>query len=73
MNTAVKSEPRYKIGQKYIPAGRHGKECTVIDILKTYNSKNELVTVRYISTHEYLGQTIINYDVCDSTIFRGAL
>ena len=62
----------YPIGTKFRPVGRkHGKVCTVTDILKTYNSKNQLVKVRYVATYEFAGQTVTNYDVVHATIFRG--
>lgn len=47
-----------------------GRLCTVTDILKTYNSKNELVKVRYVATHELIGQVVTDYDVVETTILR---
>jgi len=58
----------YEIGTKY--ESRH-KTWTVIDILKTYNSKNELVKLRYVATHQLMGQPITDYDVVPVTISRG--
>jgi hypothetical protein len=36
------------------------KECiyTVIDILTTYNLKNEIVKTEYLCTHKFLGQIV---------------
>lgn len=47
-----------KIGTKFMSSGKHKKVCEVVDILKTYNVKNELVKTSYIERHEFLGQTI---------------
>jgi hypothetical protein len=45
----------------------------VTDILTTYNSKNELVKTRYVSTHEFMGQTVTEYDVPASAISMGLI
>lgn len=63
----------FKIGTQYLSSGKHKKLCTVQDILKTYNSKNELVDVRYVSSHLYMGQMVRDYDVCKVTIQRGLI
>jgi len=63
--------PRFKIGTMYKTRGASPRICTVIDILKTYNSKNELIQIRYVSTHEFLGQKVANYDVPETTIAMG--
>ena len=60
------------LGKQYKPRGRkHPKLCTVVDVLKTYNKDGELVRTRYVSEHEFLGQTVIDRDVCETTILRG--
>lgn len=62
---------RFPIGTKYQPVGKHAKLCTVTDQLTTTNSKGEIVSERYISTHEFCGATVTNHDVVDTTIARG--
>jgi hypothetical protein len=62
--------PKFAIGTKYNPRGKH-YQCTVVDILKTYNSAGELVRIRYVSTHTFLGQTVMDTDVCETTIAMG--
>lgn len=60
-----------KIGLSYIPRTGKRKDKTVYtieDIYKTYNSKNELVKTRFISSYNYIGQKLINYDTCIVTI-----
>lgn len=61
-------DPRYKIGQEYTPRGRAKRLCRVIDIHRTYNAAGELVRVRYVSQHSFMGQTITDSDVCETTI-----
>lgn len=63
----------YKIGTKFQTRGKFPVTCTVVDILKTYNSKNELVKVRYMATHELMGQTLTDHDVVGVTIARGLI
>lgn len=62
-----------EIGTKFMTGGKFPKKCTVIDIYKTYNSKNELVKTRYVAIHEFLGQTVTDYDVVQPTIGRGLI
>jgi hypothetical protein len=64
-------EQRFKIGTLFKTRGKHSRLCIVTDIHKTYNSKNELISIRYVATHEFAGQTVTNYDVCDTTIAMG--
>ena len=59
------------IGTQYYSAGKHPKLCTVIDIHTTYNYLNELVKTRYVTSHEFMGQNVIEYDVPAVTIQRG--
>ncbi len=66
-------EAKYKIGTQYMTRGRYKKLCTVSDILKTYNHKGELVSIRYVSLHSFMGQVIADYDVVDATITNGLL
>lgn len=64
---------RFKIGQRYQTQGKCPRECTVTDILKTYNAVGELVSIRYVSTHQFMGRTVTNHDVVETTIARGAV
>ncbi len=60
-----------KIGTKYKTSGKHPKIAQVIDILKTYNHIGELVSTRYVTSHEFLGQEVKEDNVCAVTIQRG--
>lgn len=64
---------KYQIGTQYKTAGKAPRICTVVDILKTYNSANELVSIRYVATHLFMGQTVTNVDVVETTISRGLI
>lgn len=66
-------EPKFQIGQRYKTQGKNSKICTIKDIHKTYNSSGEMVKLRYVSEHEFLGQMVIDYDVLETTIARGLM
>ena len=51
----------YNIGTKYIAQGKSKDIETITDILKTFNSKNELVKIEYQVEHIFAGQKIIHY------------
>lgn len=65
------AEPRFPIGTKFMTRGKHKKLCTVVETLRTYNSADALVTVRYVATHEFMGQAVTENDVVDTTIAMG--
>jgi len=64
---------RVKIGTKYKTRGKHPRTCTVVDILKTYNSKKDLIKIRFVSEHEFCGQKVTNNDVVLPTILMGLI
>lgn len=61
----------FAIGTQFKTRGKHPRLCTVVDVLRTYNSADELVRVRYVATHEFMGQTIKDIDVVATTIALG--
>jgi hypothetical protein len=67
------NEPRFPIGTQFKTRGKAPRLCTVTDIWRTYNAAGELMRVRYVATHEFLGQTITDCDVCDTTIAMGLI
>jgi hypothetical protein len=75
MSTAIiapERAPRFKVGTVFIPQGRkNASACTVTDILTTRNSAGEVVAIRYVATHEFMGQTLRNQDVIETMISRG--
>lgn len=64
--------PRFAVGTTFKRRGKHPCLCTVVDILKTYNSKGALVRLRYVVIHEFMGQIVTEQDVCEATIAMGA-
>lgn len=70
--TTTTDKPRYAIGHKFTPVGKVRREYTVVDILWTYNSAGECVKVRYVATHEFMGQLLTDYDVPEITVARGS-
>lgn len=55
------------IGTKYICRNKQ-KICEVVDIHKTYNHAGDLVRTRYVVSHWFTGQFVINRDVVKVTI-----
>lgn len=70
---SVANTAKYPIGTQYLTRGKNPKLCTVMDILKTYNSAGELVSTRYVSQHVFLGQVVTNNDVVETTIAMGLI
>lgn len=64
---------KYAIGTKFKTRGKRQDICEVVDVLKTYNSAGELVSVRYVATHDFMGQKVTNRDVVATTIAMGLL
>ena len=58
-------------GTVYMTRGKSPRRCTVIDIWRTYDLAGRLVRVRYVAGHEFMGQTVINHDVTETTIKMG--
>ena len=56
-------EPRYSIGQQYTAKNKRKDVCTVIDILSTYNAAGDLVSVKYLCSHMFLGQVVKHEEV----------
>ena len=65
------NDPRYLIGTEFYTRGKHPRLCTVRDIWVTYNGAGELVRVRYVATHELMGQTITDHDIVETTVAMG--
>lgn len=66
------SNQRFEVGTQYVRS--HGKRrdvCTIADFLTTKNLAGEVVQTRYVTTHQFCGQTIIDTDVPETEIARG--
>lgn len=65
------AKPHFEIGTQYLSRGKHPRLCTIIDILTTTNSNGDVVSIRYVSTHKFMGQLITDDDVVGTTIEMG--
>jgi len=61
----------FDIGTNFFNGGKHKKLCTVSDVLKTYNSRGELVKTSYTAIHLFMGQAVTEHNICKVTIQRG--
>lgn len=64
---------KYPVGTKFKTRGKAPRTCTVVDYLTTTNLAGEVVKVRYVATHEFMGQTITDRDVVATTIALGLI
>jgi hypothetical protein len=67
------TEHKFNIGQQYCTRGKASRLCTIVDILKTYNSAGELVQIRYVSTHQFMGQAVTDSNVCETAVAMGLI
>lgn len=63
----------YEIGQQFYTRGKHPRLCIVTDILRTHNSAGQIVDIRYVAQHTFLGQKVVDSNVCAVTIARGLI
>jgi len=61
---------RFPIGTQYRSHGKPPRICTVEDQLTVTNSKGDVVSHYYTSSHEFAGQKIYDRQVCETTIAR---
>ena len=66
-------ETRFPIGTKFATRGRHPRTCTVVDIWRTFNVAGELVRIGYVATHEFMGRTVLERDIPETTIAMGEI
>ena len=65
---------KYPQGTRFIRRGdKHRRICTVIDYHTTRNLSGDIVRERYVAGHEFMGQIIIERDICETTISRGEI
>ncbi len=57
---------KYPIDFQY--TDRNGKSCEIIDYHITRNFENEIVKERYVIKRKILNQSIIDYDVVQTSI-----
>ena len=66
-------KPKYSIGTRFKTRHKVPRHCEVVDIFKTYNNAMELVAIRYVAKHVFIGQTVVDCDVVETTITMGLL
>ena len=59
-------KPRFPVGTIY--KTRQGCECTVCNILYTYDDTGKLIKVRYEATFMHAGQLVKKYDIHEDRI-----
>ena len=65
---------KFKIGTKFIRAAGKKKAIeTIEDIYITKNSKGKVVNIKYVCSHDFMGQKVYDYDVPSATIVRAKL
>lgn len=69
MNT--QSRTNFKPGTKYLSNTKHPRLYTVTDVHVTSNLAGEIVSTRYVATHDFLGQIVTARDVLHTTIAIG--
>ncbi len=63
--------PRFRIGLKFKRQRKHAKIETIVDIFTTTSKQTgEIVKIRYVTSHDFLGQQVLDYSVLDTTIAR---
>lgn len=62
----------YPIGLEFrMKRGKQSpRECEIVDVHTTTNSAGEIVKIRYVAAYEFMGQVILDKDVCAVTIAR---
>lgn len=63
---------KYPVGTKYTRrvARNVTRDYTVVDYHITRNMSGEVVKERYVTSHEFMGQALIDYDVTQTEIDR---
>ena len=64
---------KYPVGTKFKTRGKAPRICTVTDYLVTTNLKGDIVKTRYVATHQFLGQTVTDRDIPETTISMGLI
>jgi len=62
----------HPIGTQFMSRCKHPLLCTVVDVLTTRNAAGEVVKVRYVATHEFMGQLVTDHDVTHTAVSMGA-
>lgn len=66
-------EHKYPIGTQYMTRGKHPNLCTVTDQLTTTNAAGDVIKIRYIATHDFCGQSVMDEDVLEIAVSMGLI
>jgi hypothetical protein len=61
----------HPIGTQFMSRCKHPLLCTVVDVLTTRNSAGDIVKVRYVAVHEFMGRVVADHDVTHTAISMG--
>lgn len=59
-------KPRFPVGTVYRP--RTGNDCTICNILYTFDDTGRLIKTRYEATYKHGGQKVKMYDITEDRI-----
>ena len=61
---------KHPVGTKFKSGGKCPRICTVTDFFTVTNLAGEIVRQYYVAEHEFMGQTVTNYEVPQASIDR---
>lgn len=61
---------KYPVGTKYVKNNKRKDVCTVVDFHTTTNMAGEVIRMRYVTSHAFMGQTVLDHDVPETEISR---
>lgn len=65
---------KFEIGQTYTHKRKNSEQLrTIVDRLETYNAKGELIKLRYVTEHSFMGQILTDDDVLEVSICRALM
>jgi hypothetical protein len=67
----ITNQARFPIGTQFLTRGKNPKLCQVVDILYTFNHAGQQVALRYVASHQFMGQIVTDANVVDATIAIG--
>jgi len=67
-------KPKFPIGTKFKQRIKKRTDiCTVVDYVVSYNMAGEIVNRRYIASHDFMGQSVVDHDVPEASIARNII
>ncbi len=67
----ISDKAQYTIGTKFKLNRKNPRVMTVSDIHRTYNNDGQLVKLRYVATHDFMGQKMVTSDILETSIAMG--